>query len=611
MLFARSTPASSTPASSLRSSLARERALVARVIAQLRPYRGRAALSALCVLSQSLLGLVPALALRTIVDHLAHPHGSLGPVVLAIGLAVGATAIAALIGIGQTFILLSVIEGLVYDLRRQLFDHLVGQSIGYFTASRSGELMSRIVNDVGGIDSTLGIVLGGLLSSAFGLLTCLGLMFYLAWQLTLLTLVLAPLVAIALRLGGRAIYRARDRVQRQLAELTAYLQEILGHSGVLLMKSFGAERRERMRFGAVNNRLRELEIAAGMSTRWFTLSISVLQTAGPALLLLLGAYLVVHHGLSLGSLLAFAVVAVRFGSSVQSNAGNLLSLIGSLALWRRIFAVLDEPHELRERPGAPPLAARAGAIELRSVTFSYPGQREPALRAVSAEIPAGALTALVGPSGAGKTTLSHLVPRFYDPQAGSVCIAGRDVREVTLASLGESVGLVLQDSYLFHDSLRENLRYGRADAGEQELLRACEQANLDELIAAMPDGLDTVVGERGYRLSGGERQRVAIARVIIRDPPILILDEATSHLDSVSERLVQTALASLFEGRTSLVIAHRLSTVLAAEQILVLDRGEIVERGTHGQLIARDGLYRRLYDIQFADGPATPARGER
>ena len=578
-----------------------QRALLQRVLAYLRPHRGRALLVALCVMVQSFLGLAPALALRSIVNHLTHPHGSLGPVVLAVCIAVGATLLAALIGIVQTYLMLSVTEGIVFDLRSQLFEHLVGQSVGYFTRSRSGDVMSRILNDVGGIDSTINVVLVGFVSSTFAVISSFALMLYLAWQLTLVTLVLAPLVAVALRLGGRAIYRARGQVQKQFGELTSYLQETLGLSGVMLVKSFGRERYERERFTGLNRKLRDLEVAAGMSTRWFTLALSLLQIAGPALLLLLGSYLVLHHELSLGSLLAFSVVAVRFGAGVQSTAGGLLAIFGSLALWDRIFEVLDEPYELQERPNAHELPRSAGAIRIERVTFSYPGQSPPALRGVSAQMAPGMLTALVGPSGAGKTTLSHLVPRFYDPQDGSISIDGHDVRELTFESLGEAIGLVLQDSYLFHDSLRENLRYGLATASEQDLLDAATQANLSDVIAAMPNGLDTVVGERGYRLSGGERQRVAIARVILKNPPILILDEATSHLDSVSEQLIQAALAGLFKGRTSLVIAHRLSTILAADQILVMERGQIVERGSHGELLDAGGLYRRLYDIQFAD----------
>jgi ATP-binding cassette, subfamily B, bacterial len=578
-----------------------QRALLGRVLAYLRPHRRRAALVAACVLVQSLLGLAPALALRSIVNHLSHPHGAFGPVLLAIGLAVAATLVAALIGIVQTFLMLSVTEGVVFDLRGQLFEHLIGQSVGYFTRSRAGDVMSRILNDVGGIDSTIGLVLTGLASSTFAVISSLALMLYLQWSLTLVTLVLAPLVAIALRFGGRAIYRARAKVQTQFGELTAYLQETLGLSGMMLVKSFGRERYERERFTRLNRSLRDLEIAAGMSTRWFTLSLSVLQTVGPALLLLFGSYLVVHHHMSLGSLLAFSVVAVRFGAGVQSTAGGLINVFGSLALWSRIFEVLDEPHELRERPGATVLAPAGGAVRFERVSFAYPGQHPPALSEVSAEAAPGRLTALVGPSGAGKTTLSHLVPRFYDPQQGTVSIDGHDVRTLTFESLGRAVGLVLQDTYLFHDSLRENLRYGLAEASEQQLLDAATQANLSDVIAAMPQGLDTIVGERGYRLSGGERQRVAIARVILKNPPILILDEATSHLDSVSEQLIQTALARLFHGRTSLVIAHRLSTILAADQILVMEHGEILERGSHVELLDGGGLYRRLYDIQFAD----------
>jgi ATP-binding cassette subfamily B protein len=330
------------------------------------------------------------------------------------------------------------------------------------------------------------------------------------------------------------------------------------------------------------------------------MALGMLQSIGPTLLLLAGGYLIAHGELSIGSLLAFSVVGIRFAGSVQEAATAALAVIGSLAPWQRIFQTLNEPVEVRERPGAHALESVRGTIAIDGVSFTYPGQDHAALREVSVAIEPGELAALVGPSGAGKTTLSHLVPRFYDPQVGSVRLDGHDVRELTFASLAGAVGLVLQDTFLLHATLRENLAYGRPEASEEQLLAAASQANLDAVIAGLPQGLDTVIGERGHRLSGGEKQRVAIARVILKDPPILIFDEATSHLDSVSERLIQDTLAELSRGRTSLVIAHRLSTILAADRIFVLDGGEIVERGTHAELVQAGGLYIRLYETQFA-----------
>jgi ATP-binding cassette subfamily B protein len=434
------------------------------------------------------------------------------------------------------------------------------------------------------------------------------LMIYLNWRLTLIGLILGPAVALCLRLSGNAIYRARRRVQVQFSELTAYLHETLGISGIQLIKSFARERQERARFDGLNRTLRDLEVAAGMSTQKFAVAMRLLQMAAPATLLLAGGYLVVHHQLTLGALLAFSMVAFSFGAAVQATAGGLLTVIGSLALWQRVFDVLDHEPELRESPRAHTLRAVRGAICLESVSYAYPGQGRPALRDVSVDIRPGELAALVGPSGAGKTTLSHLVPRFFDPQAGRVMIDGHDVRELTFESLGAAVGLVLQDTYLVHASLRENLSYGRLGADDASLLEAASLANLTDVIAGLPEGLDTIVGERGHRFSGGEKQRVAIARAILKDPPVLILDEATSHLDSVSEQLVQAALGRLLGGRTSLVIAHRLSTILAADQIIVLDQGEVVQRGTHRELVGDVGLYRRLYETQFGSPFADQAR---
>jgi len=446
----------------------------------------------------------------------------------------------------------------------------------------------------------------GLARAAIVALTTLILMVTFDWRLTLVALLLIPLMSLPVRRAGRATYRARTRTQQKLAELTAYLQEVLGISGILLVKAFVKQRAERSRHQALNAEVRRLEIQTAMVARWFRMVIDVMQAAAPALLILAGGYLVVHHDTSVGTVFVFATVLTsRLGQSLNQLANTHVNVLGSMALFRRLFQVIDNPPEIEDAPDAKPLSGVRGAISMEQVTFTYPGTRTPALNDVSLQIDPGQLVALVGPSGAGKTTLTALVPRFYDPQRGVVRIDGHDAREATLASLGENIGIVFQDTFLFHASIRENLLYARPDASEAELVAAARDAHLHEFIGSLPDGYDTLVGERGHRLSGGEKQRLAIARVILKNPRILILDEATAHLDTLSEQLIQAALAELFKHRTSLVIAHRLSTVLAADLILVLDHGAIIERGTHRELLERDGLYATLYRRQFR--PPAPA----
>jgi ATP-binding cassette, subfamily B, bacterial len=371
----------------------------------------------------------------------------------------------------------------------------------------------------------------------------------------------------------------------------------------MLVKTFGREADERRRSAELTDALRRSDLRAGMTARWVGLAFQFAQALAPLALLLAGAWLIEHDDATLGSVIAFVtVLAVRFGAALAATGTGLVSAIGALPAWDRIFAVLDTEPDIRELPDARVHDDIQGAVSFLDVSYTYPRQSRPALADVTLNVAPGQLVALVGPSGAGKTTLTCLLARFYDPQLGSVQIDGHDLRELTARSIAGAIGLVLQDTYLFHGTLRDNLLYARPDADQAALEEACRDAHLDSVLTELPGGLDTVVGERGHRLSGGEKQRVAIARVILKDSPILILDEATSHLDTASERYVQAALARLFTGRTSFVIAHRLSTVLAADVIVVLDRGRVVEQGTHSDLLGQAGLYASLYELQFRAG---------
>ncbi len=582
------------------------RQMMWRVLSYFHPYRRSGLVVVACIAVQAVVGLAPAVVFKALIDTLAHPHPAFTRVGLLVAAGIGAALFGGLVGVAESYLSTLISQGIVATLRGQLFEALLDQPVGFFTGHKAGDLLSRINTDIDGVEDVVTDTVFGLISNILVTVTTLALMVTFSWPLTLAVLVMIPLVGLPTRRAGQATYAARGRTQRQRGAMSAYLQEILGISGIMLVKAFGKGPAERDRFGRMNSELRALEVQQNLIAQWFRMLMGTLQTAGPALMILFGGWLVVTGRATVGTVFVFAtVLGARLAGAVTSLAGMHVNITGSLALFGRLFAYTDRQPEVTDAPDARDLLDHVtGAVRLEHVTFTYPGANRAAVDDLTVDIAPGQLVALVGPSGAGKTTITALVARFADPQVGRLLVDGTDLRKVTLASWTAQLGMVFQDTFLFHATIAENLRYARPDATHADLVNAATAAHLHEFITSLPDGYDTIVGERGHRLSGGEKQRVAIARVILCDPRILILDEATSNLDSVSEHHIQAALRPLLRGRTSIVIAHRLSTVLAADQILVLNEGRLVDAGTHTELLARGGLYATLYERQFRTQPA-------
>jgi ATP-binding cassette, subfamily B, bacterial len=553
-----------------------------------------------CILVSSTLGLLPAVLTARIID-VAFPQRSLRELAIDVGIMTGAAIIAAAIGVLQGYLNSLAGEGIMRDIRTSLVGHLHRMPVSFFTATKTGEIMNRVSSDVDNIDGVVTGTLTTLITNVAIIVTTLVAMFVWDWRLALIGIAVLPLMLLPLGPLGRKMYAIRKQTREQRDKLESITQETLSISGIVLIKSFVREAFERARFYRTGTELMHLEINLAMVGRWFMASITAMVVIGPAILWFFGGWYVLSTGVKVGVLIAFiSFVASRLYGAVASLAGIQVQVVSALAVFERIFDYLDLTPEPYDPPGAISLPDVRGDIRFEDVTFGYDESRE-ILSGVSFHVAPGELAAFVGPSGAGKTTITQLVARFYDPTGGRVSIDGYDLRSVTLDSLRRDIGIVTQETYLFHDTIENNLRYGKPDATAEELHAAARAASIHDVILALPDGYATVVGERGHKLSGGERQRLAIARVLLKDPRILILDEATSSLDSENEAAIQAAMVEVMRGRTSLVVAHRLSTIQAADKIFVVDAGRVVETGRHGELLALDGLYARLYRTQFRD----------
>ena len=617
------------------------RRLLLRVLQYARPYHRQIGGMLVTILATTGLGLINPLIFRHILD-VAIPEKDIGRLnVLAIGL-VTVPIISGRIRIVQRKLNVSIGEGVIYDLRVSLYRHLQQMSLRFFTNTKTGELMSRLNNDVVGAQNAISNTIVSILTNVITVVATMAVMLGLEWRLTILGVLVVPcFVIIARRLGARLQKIARDQMGYN-AQMNAMMNETLNISGALLVKLFGRIEAEVEHFERRAADVRDAGIQRAVLGSQFFVLIGLVSVIGTALVYWVGGILVIEDAFTIGTIVAFVIYLTQLYAPLQALTNAPVDFAQSIVSFERVFEIIDLPLEIAEKPAAIHLERVTGELVFDDVTFRYQiddsqlltdverigridnvaatrsgrskrrdnnsmasagmvhQAREIALEDVSFRIAPGQLVALVGPSGAGKTTLTYLIPRLYDPSVGRITLDGHDLRDLTLSTMAENIGMVTQETYLFHDTIRTNLLYAKPNASQAEIEAAARVAHIHDFITGLSEGYDSIVGERGYRLSGGEKQRMAIARVVLKDPRILVLDEATSHLDSRSESLIQDALSHIMHGRTSIVIAHRLSTILAADLILVLDRGIIVEQGTHSELLKLDGLYARLYETQFS-----------
>jgi len=597
---------------------------IRRILGFARPYRAAIGVFLALIVLDALASAATPLLYRAIIDQgIADERTGL---VVALAAVVGGLAVvSAGLGLAQRWCSARIGEGLIYDLRTQVFDHVQRMPIGFFSRAQTGALVTRLNSDVQGAQQAFTSTLSNVVGNVVAVVTTLAAMFVLSWQITLLALALLPLFVLPARLVGRRLADITREKYRLNGEMGQMMTERFNVSGALLVKLFGRPEHESRAFGSRAGRVRDIGVTSAMYSRVFMTSLGLLASLAAALVYGLGGVMAVAGSLGIGTLVALTSYLNRLYGPLTSLSNVQVDVMTTLVSFERVLEVLDLTPMVTDAADPVPLPRGPVGVELDGVGFRYPGAAELSLASlegvtrlddppgdtvlhdVSLRVDPGRTLALVGPSGAGKSTIAGLVSRLYDPTEGSVRISGIDLRASTLADVRDTVGVVAQDVHLFHDSLGANLRYAKPDAGDDELIAALRAAQVWDVIERLPQGLDTVVGDRGYRMSGGEKQRIAIARLLLKDPGVVVLDEATAHLDAGSEAAVQAALGVALAGRTSIVIAHRLATVRAADEIAVVERGRIVERGTHDELIAAGGLYAELSRTQFADGPALVA----
>jgi ATP-binding cassette subfamily B protein len=604
-----------------------DRDLIRRVLGYSKPYWRYITIVLLGIVSISLLELIPPLLFRRLIDVVIPEKDFRQLAILALGM-IGIPLLSGLIGIGERYFSARAGEGIIFDLRQEMYDHLQKMSLRFFTHTRSGEIISRFNNDVVGAQNAITGTIPNIVTNLVTLISTLVVMITIDARLTLLSIAVLPLFLIPTRRVARILRDIRRQAMNYNADMSTLINETLSINGALLVKTFGRQRQESEHFKEVNGNVRDIGVRRALVGRWFFLGLGISGAIGTALIYWAGGYLVMVDVLTVGTIVAFVAYLARLYGPISSLTNVQVDFATSMVSFERVFEYLDLSVEIQNRPNAIFLTRVDGHVEFEDVSFNYLTEdgnsdmnddgwepidndgfksttltpeisRRWALKDLSFRIKPGELVALVGHSGAGKTTITYLLPRLYEPTQGRILLDGHDICEVHLESLANQIGIVTQETYLFHDTVLNNLLYARPEANQDEIESACRAAHIHEFIQGLPEGYDTVVGERGYRLSGGEKQRLAIARVILKDPHILILDEATSHLDSQNEALIQAALSPLMAGRTSLVIAHRLSTIHAADKILVLEKGQLVEQGTHDELLGRKGLYAELYETQF------------
>lgn len=575
--------------------------LIARIASYLAPYWKQMLLIVLTIIISAILRILPSILTGRIIDE-----GLIGrdfnALLILIGLSILVTLIANLVGMLESYLNIWVSENITYNLRNQMYQHIQGMSHRFFTTNNQGDIITRMTSDISGVQQVISGTFTSILSNIITLIVAAVAMFQKNWLLALIGLIIVPLFAVPTRSAGKTRWSITNEVQKSNDEINGILNETLSVSGQLLVKLFNRQDYELKRYQKANHKMINLNIRQNMAGRWFRVLISTFSSIGPMLIYLVGGLLMIKYdsSLTVGDITVLVALLSRMYQPVNSLLNTQVEVIRSMALFTRIFDYFDMPHEIKnkEHPITPTVVN--GNIDFNQVSFHYEPTR-PILKNIDFELQSGKSIALVGPSGAGKSTIINLLLRLYDVTSGSITFDGIDLRDLDLDFIRDHIGVVTQDTYLFNGTILENLRYANPNASMEKIIEAAQKANIHQFIDSLPDKYESIVGNRGLKLSGGEKQRLSIARVLLKDPTVVIFDEATSSLDSIAENLIQEAIGPMIKERTSIVIAHRLSTILAADEILVLNQGEIVERGQHTELLENDGLYRQLYETQFSE----------